>query len=68
MFFDKFYVNLTSQGTGIWKVGSDGSTKHNLMEGLTRIEFHSLTNGTSFSPPIFHDDIVVTDEAGQIYP
>jgi len=68
MYFDKFFVNLTSQGTSLWKYSNPDGTVNTLKEGLKRIEFHSLTNGTAFAPMIYHGDIVVTDEAGQNYP
>ncbi len=62
MYFDKFFVDLRSLGSGLWKNSNPDATVNTLKEGLKRIEFHSVTNGTAFAPPIFHGDVVVTDE------
>ncbi len=73
IFLDKFYLStptLTtrlSPNTSLWKISSPDSTVNSLKEGLKRCEFHSLTNGTSFAPLMYHDNIVITDETGTTY-
>ncbi len=69
VYFDKYYINNATMGLGssLWKITNPDGTVRSLQEGLKRIEFHSLTQGSSFTPQFYHDDIVVTDESGSSY-
>ena len=73
VYLDKYYFNTASLTTllgtnaSLWKITNPDATVNSLQDGLKRIEFHSLTNGSSFAPQFYHDDIVVTDELGSVY-
>ena len=70
VYLDKYYISSTTLsiiGSSLWKITNPDPAAHSLQDGLKRIEFHSLTNGSSFAPQFYHDDVVVTDESGSVY-
>lgn len=57
---DKYAIDLTGQGTGLWKVTAASS--FSTQEGLYRVEIHSRSGSSTTDSITCLDNIVITDE------
>ena len=69
VWFDRFYFDLRSRGTGQWRTVSGSVTAPiPMQDGIYRFEFHAMKNGagSAFDPYFYIDAVCVTDESGFI--